>query len=119
VAAAPRSAGERALDAARTKVGAPYVYGATGPNAFDCSGLVVWAYRQAGLSLPRTSQAQLGAGRPVAYADLRPGDLISFNGGSHSALYAGNGQIIHASTAGTPVRFAPISAMAFAGARRF
>ncbi|MEV0294976.1 C40 family peptidase [Nocardia sp. NPDC050710] len=114
-----KSLGEVALDAAMTKLGAPYVYGAAGPNAFDCSGLVQWSYREAGMELPRTSGAQLAAGSPVSLDDLQPGDLVSFYGGGHSGLYAGDGNIIHASTSGTPVMIAPISSMPFAGARRF
>ncbi|MEU2036135.1 C40 family peptidase [Nocardia amamiensis] len=117
--AAPKPAGEIALDAALSKVGSPYVYGAAGPNAFDCSGLVQWSYRQAGVELPRTSGAQLAAGSPVSLNDLQPGDLVSFYGGGHSGLYAGDGNIVHASTSGTPVRVAPISSMPIAGARRF
>ncbi|WP_039797055.1 C40 family peptidase [Nocardia araoensis] len=117
--AAPRSSGDIALDAALSKVGSPYVYGAAGPNAFDCSGLVQWSYRQAGVELPRTSGAQLAAGTPVSLDDLRPGDLVSFYGGSHSGLYAGDGNVVHASTSGQPVKVAPISSMPIAGARRF
>ncbi|WP_040795365.1 C40 family peptidase [Nocardia higoensis] len=114
-----KTLGEVALDAALSKVGSPYVYGAAGPNAFDCSGLVQWAYRQAGKELPRTSGAQLAAGTPVSIDDLRPGDMVSFYGGGHSGLYAGNGNVVHAATAGTPVNVAPISSMPFAGARRY
>ncbi|WP_459545245.1 C40 family peptidase [Nocardia sp. X0981] len=114
-----KTAGELALDAALSKVGAPYVYGAAGPDAFDCSGLVQWSYRQAGLELPRTSDAQLASGAPVSMSDLRPGDVVSFYGGGHSGLYAGDGNVVHASTAGTPVRVAPISSMPFTGARRY
>src|SRR5690606_36804644 len=68
-----KTLGEVALDAALSKVGSPYVYGAAGPNAFDCSGLVQWAYRQAGRELPRTSGAQLAAGVPVSLDNLQPG----------------------------------------------
>ncbi|MEU2040596.1 C40 family peptidase [Nocardia niwae] len=117
--AAPKSSGDIALDAALSKVGSPYVYGAAGPNSFDCSGLVQWSYRQAGVELPRTSGAQLAAGSPVSLDDLRPGDLVSFYGGSHSGLYAGDGNVVHASTSGQPVKVAPISSMPVAGARRF
>jgi peptidoglycan DL-endopeptidase CwlO len=113
------TAGDRALQAAESKVGAPYVYGAAGPNSFDCSGLVQWAYAQAGVSLPRTSQAQLGAGTPVSRDDLRPGDVVSFYGGGHSGLYAGGGNVVHASTSGQPVKVASLSSMPFSGARRF
>ncbi|MFF0542263.1 C40 family peptidase [Nocardia thailandica] len=117
---APRAtAADIALDAALSKVGSPYVYGAAGPDAFDCSGLVQWAYRQAGVEVPRTSGAQLSSGVPVSFDDLRPGDLVSFYGGGHSGLYTGDGNVVHASTAGSPVAVAPISSMPFAGARRF
>ncbi|MGC0364509.1 cell wall-associated NlpC family hydrolase [Rhodococcus sp. 27YEA15] len=119
VAPITSSLGERAVQAAQTKLGAPYVYGAAGPDAFDCSGLVQWAYKQAGLNLPRTSYDQAAAGVPVAQSDLRVGDVISFYGGSHSGIYAGNGNVIHASTAGQPVKLAPVSSMPYDGARRF
>jgi hypothetical protein len=111
--------GEVALDAAKTKLGSPYVYGAAGPNAFDCSGLVKWAYQQAGIEVPRTSYAQLAAGTPVSLDILQPGDVVLFYGGGHAGLYAGDGNVIHASTAGTPVKIAPISSMPVAGARRY
>lgn len=114
-----KTLGEVALDAAMSKLGAPYVYGAAGPNAFDCSGLVQWSYRQAGMELPRTSGAQLASGTPVSLNDLQPGDLVSFYGGGHSGLYAGDGNIIHASTSGTPVMIASMDSMPVAGARRF
>ncbi|MCX5045947.1 C40 family peptidase [Aldersonia sp. NBC_00410] len=113
------TAGDRALQAAESKIGAPYVYGAAGPNSFDCSGLVQWAYSQAGVNVPRTSEAQLGAGTPVAISDLRPGDLVSFYGGGHSGLYAGNGNVVHASTSGQPVKVAALSSMPVSGARRY
>ena len=113
------TAGDKAVQAAQTKLGSPYVYGAAGPNSFDCSGLVQWAFKQAGLNLPRTSYAQAAAGTPVSQSDLRPGDVISFYGGSHSGIYAGNGNVIHASTEGQPVKLAPIASMPFDGARRY
>ena len=113
-----QSAGEKALQAAESKIGSPYVWGATGPNAFDCSGLVQWAFGQAGVGVPRTSQAQVTAGTPVAQSDLRPGDIVSFYGGGHSAIYAGNGNVVHAATSGQPVAIAPLSSMPYDGARR-
>ncbi|MEC3958412.1 C40 family peptidase [Nocardia sp. CDC153] len=109
---------QAAVDAALSRVGDPYVYGASGPNAFDCSGLVQWSYAQAGVSLPRTSYEQAGAGTPVSYDDLQPGDVVSFYGGSHSGIYIGDGNVVHASTAGQPVAVASISSMPFAGAVR-
>lgn len=114
-----KTAGELALDAALSKQGAPYVYGAAGPNAFDCSGLVQWAYRQAGVELPRTSGAQLSSGTPVGFDQLQLGDVVSFYGGGHSGLYAGNGNVVHAPNSGSSVQVAPISSMPFTGARRY
>ena len=110
--------GQRALDAARTKIGTPYAWGGTGPSAFDCSGLTQWAYRQVGLSLPRTSYEQANAGVAVAYQDLQPGDIVISNGGGHVSIYAGNGQILHASTAGEPVKYSPLASQTFLAARR-
>lgn len=119
VPASPRSAGEIALDAARSKLGSDYVFGETGPDAFDCSGLVQWSYQQAGVELPRTSYEQLAVGTPVSLDELRLGDLVSFYDGDHSALYAGEGEVIHASTEGVGVIMSPLSDMPIAGARRF
>ena len=114
-----RTHGAIAVDAARGKVGTGYSMGATGPDAFDCSGLVQWSYGQAGVKVPRTSYEQLSAGTPVAESELEPGDMVSFYGGSHSALYAGDGKVIHASTYGVGVTTSPMSSMPYAGARRF
>lgn len=113
-----RSAGQRALHAAESKLGAPYVWGASGPEAFDCSGLVQWAYAQAGVQLPRTTYSQEAAGEPVSMDDLQPGDVVFYNGGNHAGIYAGDGQIIHASTSGTPVKYAPLHLMRTSAARR-
>ena len=114
------STGQKILDAASTRVGSPYVWGATGPNSFDCSGLTSWAYQQAGISIPRTSQAQIGGGTPVAKSDLQPGDLVAFYGGaSHIGIYAGNGQVVHAPSSGTSVSYAPLDSMPFYGATRY
>lgn len=109
--------GELAVRAARSKLGAPYVSGGTGPNTFDCSGLVKWAYQQAGVDVPRTSWSQLAAGTPVPLDELRVGDVLSYSGGGHSALYAGDGQVIHAAT--TTVEISPISYSPVVGARRY
>ncbi|MGW1951943.1 NlpC/P60 family protein [Streptomyces sp. NPDC001920] len=96
-----------AYSAAQSKLGSPYVYGATGPSSFDCSGLTSWAYAQAGVSIPRTSEAQSGIGtRIYSQSDLQVGDLVFFfNDLHHVGLYAGNGQIIHAPRTGTVVRY--------------
>ncbi|MFD9262397.1 NlpC/P60 family protein, partial [Streptomyces sp. NPDC059538] len=86
-----------AVMAARAAVGKPYVWGSTGPSGFDCSGLMVWSYRQAGVSLPRTSQAQRYAGRQVPLSQARPGDLVTYRSdASHVGMYVGNGQVVHA-----------------------
>ncbi|MGW4438946.1 NlpC/P60 family protein [Streptomyces sp. NPDC004596] len=101
------------------KLGSPYVWGATGPNAFDCSGLVQAAYRSAGISLPRTTYAQINAGRRVPRSQLQPGDLVFFYSGiSHVGIYIGAGRMIHAPNPSAPVRVAPVDEMPFAGATR-
>jgi peptidoglycan DL-endopeptidase CwlO len=69
----------RAVAAAKSRQGAPYVWGATGPNAFDCSGLVQWSYRQAGVDLPRTTYDLVNSGTPVSRENIRAGDLILCN----------------------------------------
>lgn len=113
-----QTAGEKALEAAKTKVGAQYVWGATGPSSFDCSGLVQWAYKQAGVNIPRTSFEQANAGTPVAVADLQPGDIVITNGGNHAAVYAGDGQILEASTSGVPVKYSALKNFSVYTARR-
>ncbi|WP_030420766.1 NlpC/P60 family protein [Streptomyces sp. SCSIO 75703] len=113
----PRSAA--AVAYAYQKLGSPYVWGATGPHSFDCSGLIQAAYRSAGVSLPRTTYAQIGAGRPVSRAELRPGDLVFFYSGiSHVGIYVGDGRMIHAPNPSSQVRLDPVDAMPFAGATR-
>lgn len=98
-----------AVQAAVSRVGDPYVWGATGPHEFDCSGLMVWAYKQAGLTIPRSSQAQQQGGKHVDRKDLQPGDLIIINSdASHVAMYVGNGYAVHASTFGVPVKVVPM-----------
>ncbi|KPH97736.1 NLP/P60 protein [Actinobacteria bacterium OK074] len=116
---APNSRAAAAVSYAYRKLGSPYVWGATGPDAFDCSGLVQAAYHSAGVSLPRTTYAQINAGQRVSRAELRPGDLVFFYSGiSHVGIYVGNGQMIHAPNPTAPVRLAPIAEMPFAGATR-
>ncbi|MFG2296686.1 NlpC/P60 family protein [Streptomyces sp. NPDC048603] len=108
-----------AVMAARAAVGRPYVWGATGPSGFDCSGLMVWSYRQAGVALPRTSQAQRFAGRRVPLSEARPGDLITYRSdASHVGMYVGNGQVIHAPYPGAPVRYDPVGMMPVSGVTR-
>jgi cell wall-associated NlpC family hydrolase len=104
-----------AFQAAQSKIGSPYVYGATGPSSFDCSGLTSWAYAQAGVGIPRTSQAQANAGtRIYSQSQLRVGDLVIFYGDLHHVgFYAGNGQVLHAPRTGTVVRYESINNMPF------
>ncbi|RAJ86267.1 MULTISPECIES: C40 family peptidase [unclassified Streptomyces] len=119
VADAPNSRTAAAIAYARQALGSPYVWGATGPNAFDCSGLTQAAYRAAGVSIPRTTYAQINAGQRVSRSQLQPGDLVFFYSGiSHVGLYIGNGEMIHAPNPSAPVRIAPIDQMPFAGAAR-
>ncbi|CAM3769203.1 MULTISPECIES: NlpC/P60 family protein [Tsukamurella] len=98
-----------AVRAALTRVGMPYAWGGSGPGQFDCSGLMLWAYKQAGKSLPRTSQAQLAGGQPVSRSSLQPGDIIVYYpGATHVGMYIGDGKVVHASTFGVPVQVVPI-----------
>ncbi len=109
---APSPAAATAIAYARAQLGKPYVYGATGPDAFDCSGLVMAAWQAAGVSIPRTSEQQ--------WADLphvsspQPGDLVFYTGSSidpppgHVTMYIGGGQMIEAYGAGVPIRVTPV-----------
>ena len=108
-APAGNSAAATAVAAALSKEGAAYVYGAAGPNAFDCSGLTSWAWAQAGVSIPRTSSGQ--GGLPVvALSELQPGDVVTYYSPvSHVAMYIGGGQVIHASTESRPVYITSVS----------
>jgi peptidoglycan DL-endopeptidase CwlO len=115
------AAGRRgsAMSIAMRKLGAPYRWGAAGPGAFDCSGLVYWSYRQTGVTLPRSSSAQSRVGTPVSKGALQPGDLVFFyRPVSHVAIYIGGGRVVHASTAGKPVKISNLGDMPFATARR-
>ncbi|WP_392508316.1 NlpC/P60 family protein [Naumannella halotolerans] len=109
----------KVLATAKAQQGKPYVYAATGPNSFDCSGLTSYAYKAAGVSLPRVSRDQANVGTRVSRSELQPGDLVFYYSPiSHVALYVGNGQIIHASRPGKPVGYASVDSMPFAGATR-
>jgi len=103
--------GRRALAAAQSQVGTPYVFGAARPGVgFDCSGLVWWAYREVGVVLPRVTFDQVHAGVPVALDELAPGDLVFTRGGDpptdfgHVSLYAGDGIVVMAPHTGDVVR---------------
>jgi cell wall-associated NlpC family hydrolase len=104
----PEARGAAVLAAAESRLGAPYRYGGSGPEAFDCSGLVSYAYLQVGVAVPRTAAAQHAAATPVAREDLRPGDLVfgRLDGRevSHVGIYAGGGRFVHAPQRGGRVR---------------
>jgi cell wall-associated NlpC family hydrolase len=117
---APSAAAQAAVDTALAQVGDPYVWGAGGPDAFDCSGLTQYAYSAAGVSLPHSSRSQSQMGAPVSVADLQPGDLLFYySPTSHVAMYVGNGKMVHASTSSKPVMVVDFSSMSgFTHARR-
>ncbi|MFJ4783097.1 NlpC/P60 family protein [Streptomyces sp. NPDC088794] len=95
----------KALAFARAQVGKPYVWGATGPDSYDCSGLTQAAWKAAGVTLPRVTYDQVNAGTTVSLADARPGDLVFFYDDiSHVGLYIGDGMMIHAPKPGAYVR---------------
>jgi cell wall-associated NlpC family hydrolase len=108
-----------AVQYALAQVGDAYVYGAAGPSAFDCSGLTMMAWAQAGVALPHSSSAQSGSGPHVSSGDLRPGDLVFYYSPiSHVGIYIGNGMIVHAANPGTGVVVAPVFSMPYSGAVR-
>jgi cell wall-associated NlpC family hydrolase len=116
---APTHAAQVAVNTAMSKLGKPYVWAAAGPNAFDCSGLVQYAYKAAGISLPHSSSMQSRIGAPVSISNLRPGDLVFFySGPSHVGIYIGNGNVVHAPQAGDVVKVTPMKYMPFHNARR-
>jgi cell wall-associated NlpC family hydrolase len=104
--------GTAVLRVAESRIGAPYRYGGAGPDAFDCSGLVAYAHRQAGIVVPRTAAQQFAAATPVERRDLRPGDLVFFRLSgrevSHVGIYAGADRFVHAPQSGGSVRFASL-----------
>ncbi|MFO7191636.1 MULTISPECIES: C40 family peptidase [Thermocrispum] len=117
---APSERAQIAVDAAMSKRGSPYVYGAEGPDAFDCSGLTSWAYQQAGISIPRSSSAQSQSGTAVPRDQLAPGDLVFFYSPvSHVGMYIGDGLMVHAPQQGDVVKVAPVMWNNFVGARRY
>lgn len=114
-----------ALQAAYGKLGRPYVWGAEGPDSFDCSGLVQWAFAQAGIKLPRVTHQQWAAGFQVPLAQAQPGDLLFWRYDptnpeyiSHVAIYWGNGQMLHAPRTGDVVKLAPVTTRDLAGVVR-
>ncbi len=122
-----QSFGKKAVSLAKTKLGCAYVYGATGPNSFDCSGLTQWVYSKCGVSIPRTSSSQYSSSIKVSRDNLKKGNLVFFNTGgngvSHVGLYIGNGKFIHAANSRTGVITSSLSekyyASRYVGAGRF
>ncbi len=116
--AASGSAGA-AVAYAMGQVGDAYVYGAAGPDAFDCSGLTMAAWAAAGVGLPHSSSAQYGSGPQIAASDLQPGDLVFYYSPiSHVGMYIGNGMIVHAANPGTGVVVSGLYSMPYSGAVR-
>ncbi len=115
----PSEAAGAVVEAALAQVGDPYVWGASGPNGFDCSGLTQFAYAAAGVALPHSSRAQAGMGVAVSRGELQPGDVVYFYSPvSHVGLYIGNGQMVHARQTGQPVAVTTVDMRGYAGARR-
>ncbi len=116
---ASSQAAQVAVNAALAQRGKPYVWAASGPGSFDCSGLTAYAYKAAGIGLPHSSALQARVGQAVGRANLQPGDLVFFYSPvSHVGIYIGNGQMVHAPTSGDVVKVASIDQMPFAGGRR-
>lgn len=111
--AAPWGGGDAAavaVRAAMTQIGTPYAWGGAAPGGFDCSGLVMWAFHQAGIALPHSSQALAHGGQAVGLSDLQPGDVLTFySDASHAGIYVGDGMMIHSPTFGQPVRVVPMT----------
>jgi cell wall-associated NlpC family hydrolase len=108
-----------AVATALAQLGKPYVYGAAGPDAFDCSGLTMYSWAAAGVSLSHSSAVQSGTGVPVSISELQPGDLVFYYSPvSHVAMYIGNGQVVHAPHTGSVVQIVPLTSMPIAWARR-
>jgi len=113
------SIGSRVVGYALAQVGDSYVWGATGPSAFDCSGLTLRSYAQVGISLPHSSSAQYGSGRHISASQLEPGDLVFYyHPIHHVGIYIGGGMIVHAANPGAGVETAALYSMPFAGAVR-
>lgn len=110
---------QAAIKFAMSQLGDSYVFGAAGPNSWDCSGLMMVAWAQAGVGLPHSSRMQAGMGTPVSTSALQPGDLVFYYSPvSHVGMYIGNGQIVHAANPRAGVKVSPVNEMPITGARR-
>ena len=118
----PPSTHGNVVSIALSQVGTPYVWGGAAPGGFDCSGLVMWAYAQVGVSLPHSTYAQYAMGVPVSRDQLEPGDLVFFDGVGHVGIYIGGGEFVHAPHTGDVVKVSSLSeswyAAMYVGARR-
>jgi cell wall-associated NlpC family hydrolase len=115
----PSARAQIAIDFALAQVGDAYVYGAAGPDAWDCSGLTMRAWGAAGVSLPHASSAQLNSGTPVSPSAMQPGDLVFYYSPvSHVGIYLGNGQLVHAPNPSSTVEVLPVNAMPITAVRR-
>jgi cell wall-associated NlpC family hydrolase len=118
-AAASNPRAQTAVNAALSQVGKPYQWGGAGPNSYDCSGLTMWSWAHAGVSLPHSSSAQYSATARVSLGSLEPGDLVFYYSPiSHVAMFIGNGQMVEAPYSGANVRVVPLRTADFAGAGR-
>jgi cell wall-associated NlpC family hydrolase len=121
VGPAPPPSHSSVVSVAMRYLGTPYVWGGASPSGFDCSGLVMYAFAQVGVSLPHSSYAQYGMGSPVSRDQLQPGDVVFFDGLGHEGIYVGGGSFIHAPHTGDVVKISSISgwyASTYVGARR-
>lgn len=116
---APGDAAQKAVDAALDQRGTPYEWGGSSPGGFDCSGLIQWSYKQAGVDLPRTADSQAETGQSVSRGDLEPGDIVYFYSPvSHDGIYIGDGKMVHAPDSGSVVRVQDVMDNGYQGATR-
>jgi cell wall-associated NlpC family hydrolase len=115
----PVPANGSVVDFAKSRLGCPYVWGASGPGSFDCSGLMMWAYGKVGINLSHSSGSQISEGYRVSRKDLQPGDLVFFGSPIHHVgMYVGGGMMIHAPHSGDVVKIASMDRGDYAGACR-
>ncbi|MFI6295486.1 C40 family peptidase [Nonomuraea sp. NPDC050790] len=117
-----KSKARKAVSAARAQIGDPYRYGGTGPGAFDCSGLVQYAWKKAGVKIPRVTHSQYARiKKKISWKSLQPGDLLFFRGRGHVGMYVGDGKMVHSPSSGKRVRIEKLGGWrksSFAGAVR-